>query len=83
MKTTVIGREELIDMFENINNQLEQLEISIKTNMSQQQYEWQRKQEARFDTCDKQLESLEMSMSSTIERKDQLKKTSLRLTLSY
>lgn len=83
MKTTVIGREELIDMFESINNQLEQLENSIKTNMSQQQLEWQRKQEKRFDFCDKQLESLEMKMSPAKERLELPKKTSLHLTLSY
>ncbi|WP_338451831.1 hypothetical protein R4Z09_08160 [Niallia oryzisoli] len=83
MKTTVIGREELIDMFENINNQLEQLENSIKTNMSQQQQEWQRKQEQRIDICGKQLESLEKKMTSTKERQEHSKKTTLQLTLSY
>ncbi len=83
MKTTVLGKEELIVMFENIHNQLEQLENSIKTNMSQEQSEWQSQQEKRFDLCDKQLESIEMKMTSVKERQEQPKKNSLQLTLSY
>ncbi|KAA9026091.1 hypothetical protein [Niallia endozanthoxylica] len=83
MKTTVIGKEELIDMFENIHNQLEQLENSIKTNMSQEQSEWQSRLEKRFDLCGKQLESIEMKMTSVKERQEQSKKNPLQLTLSY
>ncbi|WP_071395554.1 hypothetical protein [Bacillus tuaregi] len=82
MKATVIGREELIDMFEEMNHQLEQLDKSIKTNMSQQQDEWQRIQEQRIAFCDEQLETLEKNMTSLKERKEQPKK-SLKLTLSY
>ena len=83
MKTTVIGREELIGMFERINDQLGQLETSIMSNVSQQQDEWQRKQELQMDSCVKQLESLEKKMSSVKERNDHNKATTLRLTLSY
>lgn len=83
MKTTVIGRDELIDMFEGINDQLEQLEVSIMTNVSQQQNEWQRKQEMQIDSCEKQLESLEMKMSSIKERNNHNKTTTLCLKFSY
>jgi hypothetical protein len=83
MKTTVIGRDELIDMFEGINDQLEQLEVSIMTNVSQQQNEWQRKQEMQIDSCEKQLESLETKMSSIKERNNHNKTTTLRLKFSY
>ena len=37
MRTTVIQKEELIDMLEVINNQLEKLELSMMTNMAQHQ----------------------------------------------
>ncbi|MCQ6273917.1 hypothetical protein JMM81_02850 [Bacillus sp. V3B] len=83
MKTTVIGREELIDMFESINDQLEQLETSIMINVSKQQNEWQRKQAMQIDSCGKQLESLESKMSSIKERNDPNNTTTLRLKLSY
>jgi hypothetical protein len=83
MKTTVIGREELIGMFEGINDQLGQLEASIMNNVSKQQNEWQKKQEIQMDSCGKQLESLEKKMSSIKKRNDQNKTTTLRLKLSY
>lgn len=83
MSTTVIGRKELIGMFESINDQLEQLEVSIMANVAQQQNEWQRKQEMQIDFCGKQLESLEKKMSSIKERNDHNTITTLRLKLSY
>jgi hypothetical protein len=82
MKTTVLGREELLDMLTAIDEQLEQLDQSIMSNFTLQHQQWQYKQEMRMEFCDKQLESLERKVASNKEHYE-YKPKSMRLKLSY
>jgi hypothetical protein len=82
MKTTVLGKENLIEMLMEIDSQLEQLDCSLVTNLSQQNKVWEAEQEMRINTCERQLESIERRMASGRERKEATTAT-LRLKLSY
>ena len=82
MKTTVLGREELIDMLKAIDEQLEQLDQSITLNFTLQHQQWRYKQEMRMEFCDKQLESLERKVASNKEH-NEYKFKSMKLKLSY
>lgn len=84
MKTTsVIQKEELISMLEVMNKQLEQLELSMAAKRPLFQFEWQQSQGKRIEECGKQLESLEMKISSIEEHQDVCQTPSLRFKLSY
>jgi len=83
METSVIRREELIDMLEEINQQLEKLELSMLSSISKHHDEWQKNQEYRMERCGKKLDSLETKISSIEEQNNHHKPTSLRLELSY
>jgi hypothetical protein len=70
MKTTVLGKENLIEMLLEIESQLEQLDCSLVSNISQQTKGWESEQEMRLDSCVRQLEILERRITSKREIKE-------------
>lgn len=81
MQTTVLSRGDLLQMLMEMDSQLEQLDQSIVSAISQQNQRWEKEQEARLDSCVRQLETLERKMTSNRER-NEINSTSFRLKLS-
>ena len=67
MNTTVLRKENLIEMLKKIDSQLEQLDCSLVSNISQQSKRWESEQEIRLNSCFRQLEILEQRMASEKE----------------
>ena len=67
MNKTVLRKENLIEMLMKIDSQLEQLDCSLVSNISQQNKRWESEQEIRLNSCFRQLEILEQRMASEKE----------------
>jgi hypothetical protein len=81
MNTTVLRKENLIEMLTKIDSQLEQLDCSLVSNISQQNKRWESEQEIRLNSCFRQLEILEKRMASERENIES-SATTFRLKLS-
>jgi hypothetical protein len=81
MNTTVLRKENLIEMLMKIDSQLEQLDCSLVSNISQQNKRWESEQEIRLNSCFRQLERLEQRMASEKENLES-NATTFRLKLS-
>ena len=81
MNTTVLRKENLIEMLMIIDSQLEQLDCSLVSNISQQSKRWESEQEIRWNSCFRQLEILEQRMASEKENLES-NATTFRLKLS-
>lgn len=81
MNTTVLRKENLIEMLMKIDSQLEQLDCSLVSNISQQNKRWESEQEIRLNSCFRQLEILEQRMASEKENLES-NATTFRLKLS-
>jgi len=82
MKTTVLRKDELIEMLMEMDSKLEQLNCSLVSNISNQKQLWEAEQELRLNSCVRQLDSLERKMTSNRERNGH-NSASIRLKLSY
>ncbi len=83
METSIIRKDELIDMLNKMNHQLGKLEVALLSCVSKNHEEWQKNQEKRMERCGKQLDSIEMKVSLIEEHHNQYYKNgSLRLELS-
>ncbi|MBB6444663.1 hypothetical protein [Bacillus benzoevorans] len=84
MGTTVLRKEELMAMLQSISSQLDQLEKSIETIIPKKQIEWQMEQNMQIEQCAKQLDELEIKISSIDENKDaDHSTTALRINQSF
>jgi hypothetical protein len=81
MNTTVLRKENLINMLTEIESQLEQLDCSLVSNISKQKKAWESEQEIRLNSCFRQLEIFESRMASEIE-KIESSATTFKLKLS-
>ena len=81
MNKTVLRKENLIEMLMKIDSQLEQLDCSLVSNISQQNKRWESEQEIRLNSCFRQLEILEKRMASERENIES-SATTFRLKLS-
>ncbi|WP_428908898.1 hypothetical protein [Niallia sp. Krafla_26] len=81
METTVLRREDLIEMLSQLDFQLDQLNDSLEFHISEQKQSWEREQEVRLNSCVRQLESLERKITSNWKQSD-LNSKALRLKLS-
>ena len=81
MNTTVLRKENLIEMLMKIDSQLEQLDCSLVSNISQQNKRWESEQEIRLNLCFRKLEILEKRMASERENIES-SATTFRLKLS-
>ncbi len=81
METTVLRREDMLKMLMKMESQLEQLDHSIVSNISQQNQRWEREQEARLDSCMRQMENIERKITSNQVR-NEINTASFRLKLS-
>ena len=83
MNTSIIRKEELIHLLNEINNELERLEVALSSCTLNKYDEWQKNQEIGMDKCEKQLSSIEMKVHSIEEPHNQYyKNRSLRLELT-
>ena len=64
MNTSIIRKEELINLLNEINNELGRLEVALSSCTSHKYEEWQKNQDISMDRCEKQLDSIEMNVQS-------------------
>jgi hypothetical protein len=83
MKTSIIRKEELLHLLNEMNHQLGRLEMSLLSCTLNQHEEWQKNQEMKMEKCGKQLDLIEMKVLSIEEHhKQYYKNRSLRLELT-
>lgn len=81
MQQTVLRKEDILEKLMEMEVQLQQLDHSIVSKISQQNQQWVREQKARLDSCVGPLENLEKKMTSNQEYIE-INSTSLQLKLS-